>query len=242
MKENHKKTLSFQTINMKLPQLFKTLLQTFRIFFFLEHSPFIELLWFLDICHWFKDTQFIKLYIVHFTLLLSSAQFVNKFFWNTPTNKTHLQQNNIHNDFSTTITVSIYKQQEISSFCNNTLHKDKPECSSTQFWYIYISSYIVFSIHIILTLDMLSMLVELLSIMAWYFLVCNPSRMVIAYFCIFKSSQLHHNLNKNFSMLERNFDWNIFKIVIEVWVSTQSKFDLGLGKVRISIILTINKH
>ena len=62
---------------------------------FQEHSPFIALLWFLDIWHWFKVTKFIKLYNVQFILLLSSAQSVNKFFGNTPANKIHLQQNNI---------------------------------------------------------------------------------------------------------------------------------------------------
>ena len=95
--------MSFQTINTKLTPLFKTLLQIF-----LKHSLFTELLWFLDIWHWFKETQFIKLYIIHFSLLLSSARSVNKFSWNTSTKKTHLQQNNI-----------TVKYDKINDFFNN---------------------------------------------------------------------------------------------------------------------------
>ena len=73
----------------------------------------------------------------------------------------------IHNDFfQQSITVTIDKQQEISSFCNNPLHKHEAACSLTHFLNICISSYIVFDIHTILTLDMLSTLVELLPILA----------------------------------------------------------------------------
>ena len=73
----------------------------------------------------------------------------------------------MHNDFfQQSITVSIDKQQEISSFCNNPLHWHKAACGLTHLLNIYISSYIVFDIRTILTLDMLSILVELLSILA----------------------------------------------------------------------------
>ena len=77
----------------------------------------------------------------------------------------------IHNDFfQQSITVSVDKQQEIPSFCSKPLHKHKDACSLTHFLYICISSYNVFDIQTILTLERLSMLLELLSILAWYFL------------------------------------------------------------------------
>lgn len=87
-------------------------------------------MWFLDILHWFIEAQFIKLYFVHFNLVISSACSINKFIWNIPTTKIHLQRNNTTVKYDNTyrlfqqcITVSIHTQQEISSFSNNLLHK-----------------------------------------------------------------------------------------------------------------------